>query len=105
MAANVPQLATFRAQLLFNEFGVFGGAIILMLLVYRLDIREALSLKPVKWPVWIAVILAAPAGNLMGVALFKLLNYVIPVSQELEQQMGALMPKDIPTWQLYLLLA
>jgi sodium transport system permease protein len=102
VAANIPQLATFRAQLLFNEFGVFGGALILMLLVYRLDIREALSLKPVKWPVWIAVILAAPAGNLMGVALFKLLNYVIPVSQELEQQMGALMPKDIPTWQLYL---
>jgi sodium transport system permease protein len=104
VAANVPQLATFRRQVLFNEFGIFGGALVLMLWVYRLDVRKTLMLRPVKWPVWIAVILAAPAGNLMGIALFKLLSYVIPVSRELEQQMGALMPRDIPSWQLYLLL-
>jgi sodium transport system permease protein len=102
VAANVPQLATFRRQLLFNELGIFGGGLVLMLVVYRLDIRKTLMLRPVKWPVWIAVILAAPAGNLVGVALFKLLNYVIPVSQELEQQMAALMPQTLPSWQLYL---
>jgi len=102
IAANVPQLATFRAQLLFNEFAVFGGGALLMLWVYRLKPREALALRPVRWPVWIAVVLAAPAGNLMGVALFKLLSYVFPVSQAAAEQMAAMMPKDIPMWHLYI---
>jgi membrane protease YdiL (CAAX protease family) len=104
VAANVPQLATFRAQLLFNEFAVFGGASVLMLAAYRLNLRETLALRPVKWPVWIAIILAAPAGNVMGVAFFKLLNYVIPVPQAALEQMAALMPKNIPTWQIYIFL-
>ncbi len=102
IATNVPQLATFRAQLLFNEFVIFGGASLLMLRIYRLNVRETLSLRSVKWPVWIAVILAAPAGNVMGVALFKLLSLVLPVPQAAVEQMSAMMPKDIPTWQMYL---
>ena len=104
VAANVPQLATFRRQLLFNEFVMFAGAGVLMLLVYKLDWHEALALRPVKWPVWVAVLLAAPAGNIMGTALFRLLDYVIPVPQQALEQMSAIMPKDIPVWQLYLFL-
>src|SRR5262249_38931158 len=37
IAANVPALSTFRAQLLFNEFVIFAGASVLMLWVYRLN--------------------------------------------------------------------
>jgi sodium transport system permease protein len=105
VAANIPQLATFRRQLLFNEFAIFGGATVLMLWSYRLNLREALALRPVRWPVWIAIVLAAPAGNLMSVAVFKLLNYVIPVPEQAAEQMAALMPKNISWWQLYLFIA
>ncbi len=104
VAVNVPQLSTFRRQLMFNEFVVFAGASVLMLFVYRLNLRETLALRPVKWPVWIAVAIAAPFGNLMGIAIFKLLNFVIPVPQEAIQQMAAIMPKDVPLWQLYIYL-
>jgi len=104
VAANIPQLATFRRQLLFNEFAIFGGGTVLMLWVYRLRLKEALALRSVKWPVWIAILIAAPTGNLMGVAVFKLLNYVIPIPEQAVEQMAALMPQDLPSWQLYLFL-
>jgi sodium transport system permease protein len=101
VAFNVPELSTFRAQLAFNEFVIFGGAGILMLYTYRLNIRETLSLRPVKWPVWIAVVLAAPAANLMGVALFKLLGTVLPIPSQAVEQMDAFFPKNIPPWEMY----
>src|SRR5262249_1352166 len=94
----------FRAQLLFNEFVIFGGAGILMLWIYRLDVREALSLRSVKWPVWLAVVIAAPAGNVMSFAMFKLLNQFVPVSSQPLQQMDQIMPHSIPTWEFYVLM-
>jgi sodium transport system permease protein len=105
VAANVPELATFRAQLLFNEFGIFTVASLLMIGIYRLNIRETLSLRPVKWPVWIAIILAAPAGNLMSFALFKLLGRVLPIAPEAAQQLEQFFPRNIPVWQMYLFIA
>src|SRR5262249_47630169 len=103
IALNVPEPAKFRAQLLFNEFVIFAGTGLLMLGIYGLNVREALSLRSVKWPVWIAVIIAAPVGNLMGIALFKMLNTVIPVSsQALEQMDQAILPHGVPIWEMYI---
>src|SRR5439155_24684030 len=48
VASNVPALATFRRQLLFNEIVVMVGAAFLMMWIYRLNPRDVLSLKPVK---------------------------------------------------------
>ena len=83
---------------------VDGGAVLLMLWTYKLNIGEALSLRKVKWPVWIAVILAAPAGNVMSVALFQLLNNVVPVPSQALGQIDLFFTQDIPTWQLYALI-
>jgi membrane protease YdiL (CAAX protease family) len=102
VALNVPELATFRRQLVFNEFVIFGGAGLLMLWIYRLNIRDALSLRAVKWPVWIMVVLAAPAANLMSVAFFKLLGRILPVPAQALEQMDAFFPADIPHWQMYM---
>ena len=104
-ASNITRLQTFRAQLLFNEVGIFLGGTLLIIAVYRLNIRETLALRPVKWPVWIAIVIAAPAGMLMGVAVFKLLDRVLPISKEIGEQMNQMMVPNIPTWQLYLLVA
>jgi sodium transport system permease protein len=99
-------LSTFRAQLLFNEVVLFLGASLLMIWKYRLKVKEALALRPVKPLVWFAVLLAIPSGNLTAVGVFRLANLVFPVPERMLEQFGRdLMPKDIPLWQLILFLA
>ncbi len=106
VAANIPQLSTFRAQLLFNEVVVFAGASLLMIKVYRLNIREALSLRSVRPAVWLAALIAIPAGHVMSFAVFRLVNTVIPAPQQLLEQFSRdFIPKDMPAWELYFFLA
>jgi len=106
VALNVPQLSTFRAQLLFNELVLFLGVPLLMIWKYRLRFREALALRPVRPPVWIAVLLAIPAGNLTAVGVFRLANLVLPVPQQMLEQFGRdLMPKGMGIGQLILFAA
>ena len=106
VAANIPQLATLRRQLLFNELVIMLGATLLMLKVYRLDVREALSLRPVKPAVWLAILFAIPSGHLTALAIFQAVNVVIPAPQQLLERFAAdIIPRDMPIWQLYLYLA
>jgi sodium transport system permease protein len=106
VALNVPQMSTFRAQLLFNELVLFLGIPLLMIWKYRLKVRDALALRPVKPLVWLAVLLAIPAGNLTAVGVFRLANLVFPVPQRMLEQFGReLMPESIPLWQLILFAA
>ena len=105
-AANFPQLATFRRQLLFNEVVIFLAAPLLMIYRYRLDVRAALALRPVRPAVWLAVALLIPTGNLVGLSVFRLANYVVPVPKEALEQFGrSLLPPDIPLWQLFIFLS
>jgi membrane protease YdiL (CAAX protease family) len=60
----------------------------------------------VKPLVWLAVLLAIPAGNLTAVGVFRLANLVFPVPQRMLEQFGRdLMPESIPLWQLILFAA
>jgi sodium transport system permease protein len=103
VAVNVPQLATFRRQLLFNELLLFVGAPLLMIWKYRLNPREALAIRPVRPLVWLAVLLIIPAGHMVGLGVFRLADLVFPVPREvLEQFSKELLPEDVPGWQLYL---
>ena len=103
VALNIPQLATFRAQLLFNELVLFLAVPLLMIWKYGLNVKEALSLRPVKPMVWIGVLLAIPSGNLTAVGVFRLSNLVFPVPEKMLEQFGrSLMPESIPLWQLFL---
>src|SRR5205814_568503 len=58
VAANIPQLATFRRQLLFNEIVIFLGAPALMIWKYRLNWRDALALRGVNPMVWLGALLS-----------------------------------------------
>lgn len=105
-AANIPVLATFRAQLLFNELAIFLGASLLMMKVYRLNARDTLSLRSVRPAVWLGALIAIPAGHVMSFAVFRLVNTVIPAPQQLLEQFSRdFIPKDMPAWELYFFLA
>jgi sodium transport system permease protein len=106
VALNVPQLATFRRQLLFNEVILFLGATGLMIRWYGLDFRAALALRPVKPAVWPAILLAIPSGNIVAVGVFRLASLVIPVPAQMLEQFGKdLLPDSVPAWQMVFFLA
>jgi sodium transport system permease protein len=106
VATNVPALSSFRRQLLFNEVFVMIGASLLMMWMYRLDVREVLSLKPVKPAVWIAILFAAPAGYITALGVFKVVNVFIPAPQQLLERFSEdLIPKGMPSWELVLYMA
>ncbi len=106
VAANVPQLATFRKQILFNELVIFLGGSLLMMFVYRLDFRQAWALRMPKAAVWPAVLLLIPSTNIMVLGIFRLANLFIPVpTQVLEQFAQSIMPKELSAWQMILFLA
>jgi sodium transport system permease protein len=95
-----------RWQVAINLIGIFLGASLLMLRTYRLDPREALALRPVRPVVWLAVLVGAPSGLLVGIGVARLASYLLPVPEELVEQFGReLIPEGIPLWQLLLFLA
>ena len=104
-ALNLPQLSMHR-QVLFNEIVIFLGASLLMIRWYRLPLREALALRPVKPAVWLAVLMAIPSGLVTGTGVFRLAGFIFPVPERvLEQFAREVMPADVPLWQLLLLIA
>jgi sodium transport system permease protein len=106
VASNVPAMQNFRRQLLFNELVIMIGASLLMMRVYGLNPREVLSLKPVKPVIWLAVVLAAPAGYITALGVFRLVNMMIPAPQQLlERFSDNLIPKGMPSWELLLYMA
>jgi sodium transport system permease protein len=106
VALNVPQMATLRRQVLFNELVLFLAAPLLMIWKYRLNPKEALAFRTVKPAVWLAALLIIPSGNLVGIGVFRLANLVIPVSRQLLEQFGQeLAPPGMPMWQILLFLA
>ena len=105
-AVNVPALASFRRQLLFNEGLVMIGGTLLMLKAYRLNVRETLLLRRVKPAVWIGILFAIPSANLTMLGIFRLVNIVIPAPQQLlERFSNDVLPKGMPVWQLILYIA
>lgn len=95
-----------RAQAAINLLGIFLGGTLFLIRRYRLNPGEALALRPVRWPVWIAVAIGAPAGLLTGIAVFRLASLVVPVPPEvLESFSEALLPASLPFWQALVFLA
>jgi len=105
-AIAVPQLATLRRQLLFNQFVLFLLPMALMIWRYRLNAREALALRPVRPQVWPVIVMLVPSGALVANGLAQLATRVLPVPREALEQFGrTIFPASIPTWQLLLLIA
>jgi sodium transport system permease protein len=106
IAMNMPPDADIRVQVLVNIIGLFLGATVLMIRHYKLDVRHVLALRPVKPVVWFAVVVAAPAGLVAGVGVFKLANLFVPVPPRLLESFGQqLLPDYIPLWQTVAMIA
>jgi len=106
VVSNVPALANFQRQLIFNEIVVMLGAALLMIWAYRLNPTEVLSLKPVKPAVWVAILFLIPAGNLTALGVFRIVNVVIPAPQQLLERFAEdVIPRGMPTWQLLMYIA
>jgi sodium transport system permease protein len=82
------------------------GGTLLMLKVYRLNVRETLLLRRVKPAVWLGILFAIPSANLTMLGIFRLVNMVIPAPQQLlERFANDVFPKGMPAWQLLLYIA
>jgi len=102
---NVQQLQSVRAQILFNELVIFLGSI-LMIWRYRLNPREVLGIRRVRWQVWIAVLMAVPAAQVVAVAFFRIMNTIIPTPTEMLREMGKqIVPSGMPPWQMIFFMA
>lgn len=102
----IPQLGTLRRQLFFNQLVIFLLIPLVIVWKYRLNIREALSLRGVRPVAWLAVLLAVPAGQIVSNGIFRLADKVMPVPRQMLEQMSSqLMPADMPTWQLFFFIA
>ena len=102
---NLETRVDIRVQLAVNIVGLFIGGSVLMIRRYRLDVREALALRPVRPAVWLAVVMGVPAALLTGVGVSRFANLFLPVPRELIERFGQmLLPESIPFWQLLLFL-
>jgi sodium transport system permease protein len=105
-ASSVPLLQNLHGQLLWNLVIVMLGGSLLMIRRYRLDLRQALALRPVKPVVLLAVVLGAPGLYLTGVALARLSGLLFPVPERLIEEFSrTLLPAGVPVGELLLLVA
>ncbi len=94
-----------RGQVAFNLLGLFLGSSLLMIWRFHLKVREALALRPVRAPVWIAVLIGAPSAFLVGQGVFRVADYFFPVPERLLESFGQfLLPEQVPLWQIVLFL-
>lgn len=91
-----------RGQIVVNLGFIFLGSSLLMVRHYRLDPRTAFALRPVHPAVWLAVLIGAPSGYLVGIGLAGLVNtYILPVPQSVLEAFGeSLLGDEMPLWQL-----
>jgi len=102
---NFETVVDIRVQAVVNIAGLFIGGSFLMIRRYRLPVREALALRPVRPAVWVAVVLGVPAALLTGIGVSRFANLFLPVPREVVESFGQmLLPESVPFWQLLLLL-
>jgi sodium transport system permease protein len=89
-------------QILVNLAGIFLGGSILMVRRYRLPVRETFALRPVRGAAWVAVMIGAPSGYVVGIGLATLVNaYLFPVPQDVIEAFGEVMlGNEMSLWQL-----
>lgn len=96
-----------RWQLVVNLVGLFLGASLLMVRMYRLDPRQVFALRAPPLAAWPAVVVGAPSALIVGVGLTELVNrFVFPVPREVMESFGqSLVGPDLPLWQVVFFLA
>jgi sodium transport system permease protein len=99
-AGALAGVGDIRVAIAVSVVGILLGGSLLMIRTYRLDVRRALALRPVRPSAWVAVAVGAPAGVLAASGVQKLASLVLPVSDEVLEAFGrALSPGAIPVWE------
>jgi len=102
---NLP-ITDMRLAVLVNVGLVFSLFTFVVIRHFRLDPREALALRAPRPAVWLGVVIGAPAALLTAMAVFRLMDTVLPVPSETLENFGqGMLPEAIPAWQLILLLS
>jgi len=105
-SANLEVLASLERQVLFNVVLLLGGGSLLLMRRYRLDPVRTLSLRAPRAPIWVAVLLGAPAGILVSSGLFRLASRLFPLPEAWQRSLvETLLPEQLPLLQLLVLLA
>ena len=106
VATNIESMQSLRAQITFNRLVLFLGGSLFIARRYRLNLREALALRPVKPIVWVAVLLGAPGLHLTALAVGKLSMTLFPIPQQMLEEMGqSLLPPEMALWELLFLVS
>jgi len=86
--------------------GVFSGATILMIRVYRLDWRQVLAARPVRPVVWIVVLVLIAVSQMTGSGVLTLANEIFPFPEELLEEFARqIIPEAFPLWKVLLMIA
>lgn len=95
-----------EAAVLLNQLFIFLLLPLWMVRQYRLNPREAFSLRLPRWPVWLAVLAFIPMAHLVGVGVSVLTGMMFPVPQAYLEQFSQLLAlKERPLWVLLVGLA
>ena len=82
------------------NMAVFGGAAWLMILRYRLPVRETLSLRAPPPAAWLGVLIGAPAGLVLADGIVRVASLAMPIPEEWIEAMAETMGVDLPLWQM-----
>ena len=90
-----------RLQISINLVGLFFSASLAMVWRYKLNPREAFSLRAPPPAAWLGVLVGVPGGFITALALFELANRFIPAPSGITEAFtGALFPPHVPFYQV-----
>ncbi|MEM9556350.1 MAG: CPBP family glutamic-type intramembrane protease [Acidobacteriota bacterium] len=106
LGSTMAPFASFGGQVALNLVLVFLGGPLLILRLYRLDVRQTLFWRPPRAAVWPAVALGAPAMVVAMSALTEWLGRLLPMPDAMiEMFTRSLLPDDLALWQILLAIA
>ncbi|MDE2924340.1 MAG: ABC transporter permease subunit [Acidobacteriota bacterium] len=82
------------------NLSVFGVAAWLMIVRYRLPIRETLSLRAPAPGAWLGVLIGAPAGLVLADGVVRLASLAMPIPEAWIEAMAENMGAGLPLWQM-----
>ncbi len=82
------------------NMAIFGAATWLMIISYRLPVRETLSLKAPPHAAWLGVLIGAPAGIVLADGVVRLASLAMPIPEAWIEAMAETLGADIPVWQM-----
>ncbi|MCY3593533.1 MAG: ABC transporter permease subunit [Acidobacteria bacterium] len=82
------------------NLSVLGVAAWLMIVRYRLPVRETLSLRAPAPGAWLGVLIGAPAGLVLADGVVRLASLAMPIPEAWIEAMAENMGAGLPLWQM-----